>query len=322
MRASQRYTELVLQLLTHPTDLNLPPEVSFKNIRSVDQVGVEERATTLTKRSIKRESKVFALKLAITLCDLTTLEGQDTRGKITALCTKAIRPEPSNQNIPSDASVCVYPSLIPYARTRLTGTTVRVCSVATGFPSGQTPTKLKVEEAKWAVSQGADEIDMVINREAFLSGDYTRVYNEIRRVREACEDIKLKVILETGELATYDNVRCASLIAIEAGADFIKTSTGKINPAATLPVTLVMLESARDVFESTGRRVGIKAAGGIRHAKQAIQYLVLVNETLGSEWLSPTLFRLGASSLLNDILMQIRKEKTGHYQSKSYFTID
>ena len=305
-----------------PAGFELPIEVRMPRIGAVDQVGADERAAALAKRSIKRASKLHALELAISMCDLTTLEGQDTRGKVTALCTKALRPDPGDATIPSAAAVCVYPALVPHARARLEGTAVKVCSVATAFPSGQAPTELKVQETRWVAEQGADEIDMVIDRGAFLSGDYSKVYDEISRVKEACGDAHLKVILETGELVTYDNVRRASLLAIAAGADFVKTSTGKVSPAATLPVTLVMLEAVRDVFEETGRRVGVKAAGGIRRAKQAIQYLVLVNETVGPDWLTPELFRLGASSLLNDVLMQIRKEQTGRYQSGDYFTID
>jgi deoxyribose-phosphate aldolase len=288
----------------------------------VDQVGVEERAASLAKRSIKRESKLWALDLAIRMVDLTTLEGKDTPGKIRALAGKARRPDPTDPSIPSVAALCVYPNMIATARSALAGSTVKVASVATYFPSGQAPLAVKLEDVRQAVAAGADEIDMVIDRGAFLAGDYARVFDEIVAVKEATGDHHLKVILETGELETYDNVRRASVLAMAAGADFIKTSTGKIQPAATLPVVLVMLEAVRDVYEETGRRVGVKAAGGIRNAKQAVQYLVLVNETLGPEWLTPDLFRFGASSLLNDILLQIRKEKTGRYQSPDYFTID
>jgi deoxyribose-phosphate aldolase len=291
-------------------------------IGSVDQVGAEERAATLAKRSIKRESKLFALELAVRMTDLTTLEGADTPGKVAALCSKALRPDPVDPTIPPVAAVCVYPNLVPHAREKLEGSPVKVASVATAFPSGQSPTDIKVEDARRAVEFGADEIDMVIDRGAFLSGNYAKVYDEVRRVKEAIGESHLKVILETGELGTYDNVRRASLLAIAGGADFVKTSTGKIQPAATLPVTLVMLEAVRDVYEETGRRVGVKPAGGIRHAKQAVQHLVIVNETLGPEWLTPDLFRFGASSLLNDVLLQIRKERTGRYQSPDYFTVD
>jgi len=305
-----------------PRGFELPLEPRLPRIGSVDQVGAEERAASLAKRSIKRESKLFALDLAVRMCDLTTLEGADTPGKTAALCSKALRPDPTDLTVPPVAAVCVYPNLVSHARERLAGSGVKVASVATAFPSGQSPTDLKVAEAARVVELGADEVDMVIDRGAFLAGDYAKVYEEVRQVKEACVPAQLKVILETGELGTYDNVRRASLLAIAGGADFVKTSTGKIQPAATLPVVLVMLEAVRDVYEETGRRIGVKAAGGIRNAKQAVQYLVLVNETLGPEWLTPDLFRFGASSLLNDILLQIRKEKTGRYQSPDYFTID
>jgi deoxyribose-phosphate aldolase len=253
---------------------------------------------------------------------LTTLEGADTPGKVAALSSKAMRPDPSDLTVPPVAAVCVYPNLVPVALERVKGSGVLVASVATAFPSGQSPLEIKIEEAARVAEMGADEIDMVIDRGAFLAGNYARVYDEVRRIKEACGDAHLKVILETGELGTYDNVRRASLLAIAGGADFIKTSTGKIQPAATLPVTLVMLEAIRDVYEDTGRRIGMKPAGGIRHAKQAVQYLVLLHETLGVEWMTPDLFRFGASSLLNDCLLQIRKEKTGRYQSPDYFTLD
>jgi deoxyribose-phosphate aldolase len=241
---------------------------------------------------------------------------------VAALSSKAVRPDPADPTIPSVAAVCIYPDLIEVALDRVRGSGVKVAAVATAFPSGRSPLDLKVEEARRAVEAGAEEIDMVIDRGALLAGNYAKVFEEVRQVKEAVGDAHLKVILETGELGTYDNVRRASLLAVAGGADFIKTSTGKIQPAATLPVTLVMLEVVRDVFEETGRRVGVKAAGGVRHAKQAVQHLVLVNETLGPEWLTPDLFRLGASSLLNDLLLQIRKEKTGRYQNPDYFTLD
>ncbi|MDQ3893476.1 MAG: deoxyribose-phosphate aldolase [Actinomycetota bacterium] len=289
---------------------------------SVDQVAVEERAAALSRRSIKRSAKLFALELAVRCIDLTTLEGADTPGKVTALATKAIRPDPADPAVPSVAAICVYPNLVPSAVARTRDTSVKVASVATAFPSGQSPTEIKVAEARTAVELGADEVDMVIDRGALLSGRYAKVYDEVVRVKDAVGDAQLKVILETGELGTYDNVRRASLLAIAAGADFVKTSTGKVQPAATLPVALVMLEAIRDVYEETGRKVGFKPAGGIRQAKQAWQHLVLVHETLGPEWLTPDLFRLGASTLLNDVLMQLRKEKTGRYQSADYFTID
>jgi len=312
----------VAQAPALPTGFELPLEPRLPRIGAVDAVALEERAASLAKRSIKKDAKVFALELAIRVTDLTTLEGADTPGKVAALSSKAIRPDPSDPSIPSCAAICVYPNLVPVARERLQGTGVKVAAVATGFPSGQYPTAIKVADVRSAVELGADEIDMVIDRGAFLSGRYAKVYDEVVRVKEACGDVHLKVILETGELGTYDNVRRATLLAIAGGADFVKTSTGKINPAATLPVALCMLEAVRDVHEETGRRIGFKAAGGIRQAKQAIQHLVLVHETLGPDWLTPDLYRLGASSLLNDILMQLRKQKTGTYQSPDYFTVD
>jgi deoxyribose-phosphate aldolase len=291
-------------------------------VHTVDQVGAEERAASLAKRSIKRNAKLWALDLAIRCIDLTTLEGQDTPGKVAALCSKALHPDPTDPSVPAVASVVVYPSLVGLAVSRLRGTGVRVASVATAFPSGQSFTSIKVAETREAVAAGADEIDMVIDRGAFLSGNYQKVFDEIAQVKEACGQAHLKVILETGELGTYDNVRRASVLAMAAGADFIKTSTGKIQPAATLPVGLVMMEAIRDFNRETGRAVGFKAAGGIRTAKQAIAYLVVLNETLGPAWLTPERFRLGASTLLNDILMQIQKERSGAYQSGDYFTID
>jgi deoxyribose-phosphate aldolase len=289
---------------------------------SVDAVGLEERAATLAKRSIKRESKLLALELAIRMVDLTTLEGSDTPNRVASLVSKAVRPDPTDASVPSVAAVCVYPNLVPAAAEGVRGSTVRVASVATGFPAGQTATATKIAEVKAAVGAGAHEIDMVIDRSALLAGRRSQVVDEVARIKEACGDAHLKAILETGELGSYDMVRTASLLAIAGGADFIKTSTGKLPSAATLPVTLCMLEAIRDVRDDTGRRVGMKAAGGIRTAKQAIQYLVLVHETLGSEWLTPDLFRLGASSLLNDLLMQIRKQRTGVYQSAEYFSRD
>ena len=305
-----------------PAGFELPLEPRLPRVGSVDAVALEERAAGLAKRSIKRESKMFALDLAVRMMDLTTLEGADTPGKVSALASKAIRPDPADLTVPSVAAICVYPSLVPTAVERTRGTSVKVASVATAFPSGQSPTHIKVGEARDAVELGADEIDMVIDRGAFLSGRYAKVYDEIVQVKEAIGETHLKVILETGELGTYDNVRRASLLAMAAGADFIKTSTGKLPSSANLPVTLCMLEAIRDVHEETGRRVGMKAAGGIRQAKQAVQYLVQLHETLGTEWLTPDLYRLGASTLLNDVLMQIRKQKTGRYQSPDYFTVD
>jgi deoxyribose-phosphate aldolase len=305
-----------------PRGFELPLDLRLPRIGSVDQVAVEERAATLSRRSIKRESKLWALELAVRMMDLTTLEGADTPGKVAALSSKAIRPDPVDATVPSVAAVCVYPNLVPVAVERVRGSSVKVASVATAFPSGQAPLDVKLAEVRDVVEMGADEVDMVIDRGAFLSGRYAKVCDEIVRVKEACGDAHLKVILETGELGTYDNVRRASLLAMAAGADFIKTSTGKLPSSATLPVTLVMLEAIRDVHEETGRQVGMKPAGGIRTAKQAIQYLVLLHETLGLDWLTPDLFRFGASSLLNDVLMQIRKQKTGAYQSPDYFTVD
>jgi len=305
-----------------PAGFELPLKQRLPRIGSIDQVAVEARAADLAKRSIKKDAKLWALELAIRCCDLTTLEGQDTPGKVAALCSKAIRPDPSDPNVPSVAAVCVYPNLVPVAKERLGDSGVKVASVATYFPSGQAPLDVKLRDVEDAVAMGADEIDMVIDRGAFLSGRYAQVFDEIVRVKEVCRNAHLKVILEVAELGTYDNVRRASLLAMAAGGDFIKTSTGKLPGAATLPVQLVMLEAIRDVYEETGRRVGMKPAGGIRTAKNAIQYLVQVHETLGPEWLTPDLYRIGASSLVNDILMQIRKEKTGVYQSKDYFTND
>ena len=305
-----------------PNGFALPVEPRMPRVGSIDAVGVEARAGELAKRSIKRETKMQALELAIRCMDLTTLEGADTPGKVAALSSKALRPDPSDPSIPSVAAVCVYPNLVPAAVERVRGSGVKVASVATAFPSGQSSLAVKLDDVRQAVAAGADEIDMVIDRGAFLSGRYGQVYDEIVQVKEACGDAHLKVILETGELGTYDNVRRASLLAIAAGGDFIKTSTGKLSSAATLPVSLVMLEVIRDVYEETGRVVGFKPAGGIRTAKQAIQHLVLVDETLGADWLTPDRYRLGASSLLNDVLMQIRFQRTGRYSGPDYFTVD
>src|SRR6202171_803125 len=288
----------------------------------VDAVAAEERAASLAKRSLKKESKVWGLRTAISMMDLTTLEGKDTRGKVFALCQKAMRPDPANPDIPHVAAVCVYPSMIPFVKQALGSSGVHIASVATGFPSGQTYTSIKVDETRQAVAAGADEIDMVIDRGAFLSGNYQKVFDEVAEIKEACGPAHLKVILETGELANYDQVRKASLIAMFAGADFIKTSTGKAPVNATLPVTLVMLEAIRDFHHLAGKKVGMKPAGGISNSKLALAYLVLLYETMGPEWMTPDLFRFGASSLLNDLLMQIRKERTGVYQSGDYFTLD
>lgn len=288
----------------------------------VDAIAAEDRAASLAKRSLKKESKVWGLRMAISMMDLTTLEGKDTRGKVYALCQKAMRPDPLDPSIPHVAAVCVYPSMIPHVKKALGDSGVHIASVATGFPSGQTYTELKTQETRQAVAAGADEIDMVIDRGAFLSGNYQKVFDEIAEVKEACGPAHLKVILETGELANYDQVRKASLIAMFAGADFIKTSTGKAPTNATLPVTLVMLEAIRDFHHTTGVKVGMKPAGGIANAKLALAYLVLLYETMGAEWMNPEMFRFGASSLLNDVLMQLKKESTGAYQSGDYFTID
>jgi len=288
---------------------------------SIDQVMVEERAAAFTKRSIKTSAKLAGLKMAVAMMDLTTLEGKDTPGKVAYLCRKALRPIDARYDVPSCAAVCVYPSMVRCAR-RFLGddSPVHVASVATGFPSGQFSLRTRLEETRRAVADGADEIDMVIDRGVFLAGNHARVFDEIAAVKVACGAAHLKVILETGELVTYDHVRRASHLAMHAGADFIKTSTGKVTPAATLPVTLVMLEAIRDHFYATGARIGMKPAGGIRTAKQALAYLVMVKETLGDDWLTPDLFRFGASTLLNDVLMQIAKLTDGNYQSADYFS--
>jgi deoxyribose-phosphate aldolase len=287
----------------------------------VDQVGADQRAAMLGTRSIKTTAKAWALDLAIRMVDLTTLEGADTPGKVRALCAKARRPDPEDPSCPPVAAVCVYPAMVQVAASAGLGG-VHIASVATAFPSGQAPLPVKLADTEAAVRDGADEIDMVINRGAFLSGRYLQVFEEIVAVKQACGDAHLKVILETGELATYDNVRRASWLAMIAGADFIKTSTGKVQPAATLPVTLVMLEAVRDFREATGRQVGVKPAGGIRTAKDAIKYLVVVNETAGDDWLHPDWFRFGASTLLNDLLMQRTKMASGRYSGPDYFTLD
>ncbi|HEX6335518.1 MAG TPA: deoxyribose-phosphate aldolase [Jiangellaceae bacterium] len=288
----------------------------------VDQVGADARAAMLATRSIKTTAKKWAIDLAISMIDLTTLEGQDTPGKVRALCSKAQRPDPSDPSVPAVAAVCVYPDLAGVAAKALAGSGIHVASVATGFPSGRTSLEVKLADTREAIAAGADEVDMVIDRGAFLAGRYGQVFEEIVAVKQACGDAHLKVILETGELATYDNVRRASWLAMLAGADFIKTSTGKVAPAATLPVTLVMLEAVRDFRDATGRQVGVKAAGGIRTSKDAIRYLVLVNETAGDDWLDPNWFRIGASSLLNDLLMQRQRMSTGRYGGPDYFTLD
>ena len=293
-----------------------------KSAPPIDQIGVEERVSRFTKRSIKSSSKIAAMKMAISMMDLTTLDAKDTVGKVRQLCNKAIRPDESMPDIPSVAAVCVYPNMVAIAKEALLGTKIQVAAVATAFPSGMSTRDVKIRETKFAVSEGADEIDMVISRGKFLAGEYNFVFDEIAAIKEACGKAHLKVILETGELGTLDRVRQASDLAMHAGADFIKTSTGKIQPAATLPVTLVMLEAIRDFYFNHGKMIGMKPAGGISTAKLALQYLVMVHETLGDAWLSPDYFRFGASSLANDVLMQLRKQATGVYQSEDYFTKD
>jgi deoxyribose-phosphate aldolase len=296
--------------------------LGFSSGATVDQVMAEERAGSFAKRSIKTSAKLSGLKLAVAMMDLTSLEGKDTPGKIAYLCRKALQPAEAKYQVPPCAAVCVYPNLVRHARQFLgPATTVQVAAVATGFPSGQYPRRTKIDEVRRAVAEGADEIDMVIDRSAFLVGDHAKVFDEIAATKVACGPAHLKVILETGELVTYDNVRLASRIAMAAGADFIKTSTGKVQPAATMPVTLVMLEAIRDYFFETGIRIGMKPAGGIRNAKQALAYLVMVRETLGDDWLTPALFRFGASTLLNDVLMQISKTVDGNYQGPDYFSL-
>jgi deoxyribose-phosphate aldolase len=288
----------------------------------VDQVGAEARAAGLGTRSIKTTSKAYAIDLAISMVDLTTLEGQDTEGKVRALAAKAAHPDPSDPSCPQTAAVCVYPDMVATAKAALQGTGIKVASVATAFPSGRAALPIKLQDTRDAVAAGADEIDMVIDRGAFLSGRYLEVYDEIRAVKEACGPAHLKVILETGELQTYDNVRRASWLAMLAGGHFIKTSTGKVQPAATLPVTMIMLEAVRDFREATGTMIGVKPAGGIRTSKDAIKYLVTVNEVAGPDWLDPDWFRFGASTLLNDLLMQRIKMTTGRYSGPDYVTVD
>ncbi len=294
---------------------------SSGQIPTIDQIMVEERAAAFAKRSIKTSAKVAGLKLAMSMMDLTTLEGRDTPGKVAFVCRKAMEPADPRYGVPPCAAVCVYPNFVRVAKKFLSNSGVKVASVATAFPAGQMPLRLKLQEVRSAARDGADEIDMVIDRGAFLAGDHDRVFDEISSTKEACGAAHLKVILETGELQTYDNVRIASEIAMRAGADFIKTSTGKVSPAATMPVTLVMLEAIRDHFYETGLRIGMKPAGGIRTAKQALAYLVMLKETLGDDWLTPDLFRFGASTLANDVLMQIAKTVDGNYQSGDYFSL-
>ena len=296
--------------------------INIQKSKSIDQVNTQERVTRLFSRSIKKESKMQALYLALSMIDLTTLEGKDSEGKVKQLCYKASHLHHKHPGLPNVAAICVYPTMVPIAKKALEGTGINVASVATAFPSGMADINAKLDEVKSVVDAGADEVDMVISRGRFLNGDYDYVSDEISQVKDACGKAHLKVILETGELVTLDNVQLASDIAMEAGADFIKTSTGKVSPAATPPVVLTMLEAIRDFQTKTGKKIGMKPAGGIGTAKQAIQYLVMIKETLGEDWLSPDLFRFGASSLANDILMQIMKQTTGQYQSKDYFSID
>jgi deoxyribose-phosphate aldolase len=326
-----------MSTLEFPMSLVLPNDVSdlaevtasesalrgfLHGLPGVDQVGAEKRVATLCTRSIKQASKGFALDLAIRMVDLTTLEGADTPGKVRSLCAKAMRPDPSDPGVPPVAAVCVYPDLVATAVEALQGSGIHVASVATAFPSGRSSLEIKLIETRDAVAAGADEVDMVIDRGAFLSGRYGQVLDEIVAVKDACGDAHLKVILETGELATYDNVRRASWLALAGGGDFIKTSTGKVSPASTLPVTMIMLEAVRDFAQLTGEIRGVKSAGGIRTAKDAVRYLVLVHEVAGAEWLRPDRYRFGASSLLNDLLMQVRKQASGHYWSSDRVTMD
>lgn len=296
------------------------PDLS--KITPVDQTGVEERISRLNTRSIKKETKLAGMKLALSMIDLTTLEGKDTPGKVRQLCYKAMHLHDEMPGLPNVAAVCVYPTLVKTAKQTLGNSGVKVASVATGFPSGQTSLEIKISETKFAVGEGADEIDMVIPRGAFLAGEYNRVFDEIAIIKENCGSARLKVILETGELSTLDNIKKASILAIHAGADFIKTSTGKISPAATQPVVLVMVQTIADHYRTTGKMVGMKPAGGISTSKMALQYLVMVREILGEKWLDSEWFRFGASSLANDILMQLRKEWTGNYQNADYFSRD
>ena len=313
------------RLTAHDVDEAAQSTAAMRNLvlglPGVDEVGAQGRVTMLGTRSIKTTAKSWAIDTAISMIDLTTLEGMDTAGKVRALCSKAMRPDPMDPSVPHVAAVCVYGDMVAVARAEV-GDTMHVAAVATAFPSGRAELDVKLADTRHAVDAGADEIDMVIDRGAFLEGDLAQVFDQIKAVKQACGEAHLKVILETGELHTLDNVRRASWLAMLAGADFIKTSTGKVTPAATLPGTLVMLEAVRDYHESTGLHIGVKPAGGIRTAKDAIKYLVTVNETAGPDWLDPELFRFGASSLLNDLLMQRTKLATGHYPGPDYFTLD
>lgn len=295
---------------------------NLNHLTPYDKVGVQERVNRFCTRSIKKSSKTDGLKLALSMIDLTTLEGKDTPGKVRQLCYKALHLHDSMQDLPTVAAVCVYPTYVALAKKELEGSGIQVASVATAFPSGQSSLETKLLDTRFAVDQGADEIDMVISRGEFLSGHYAYVFDEIAAVKEACGNAHLKVILETGELDTLDNVRKASELAMHAGADFIKTSTGKIQPAATLPVTYVMLDAIKDYYLKTGKQIGMKPAGGISTSKLALQYLVMLNEMLGEQWMNKAYFRFGASSLANDILMQLAKAETGFYQSANYFSKD
>ena len=301
------------------TNINIP---DFSIPSRVDQVGIEERASRFTKRSIKNETKINGLLLTLNMIDLTTLEGKDSEGKVRQLCSKAKHLHEAYPGLPTVAAVCVYPNMVGIAKNALGNSGVKVAAVATAFPSGQSSREIKILDTKMAVDLGADEVDMVISRGRFLQGDYNYVFDEIAEIKQACGNARLKVILETGELVTFDKVRKASDIAMYAGADFIKTSTGKISPAATMPVTLVMLEAIRDFYYKTGKKIAMKPAGGISKAKLALHYLVMLNETLGEDWMNNEWFRFGASSLANDVLMQLMKQKTGVYQSANYFSND
>jgi deoxyribose-phosphate aldolase len=298
----------------HPAEMLRSP--------TVDQVGIEERVDRLNKRSIKKSSKVFALKLALSMLDLSTLAGDDSPGKVRQLCAKARHLHDVLPDLPHVAAICIYPTMIPYARPELEGSGIKIAAVASGFPSGQYPLSTRLEETRMAVEAGADEIDMVISRGRMLAGDYAFVFDEVAAIKEACGSALLKVILETAELGALDTVRKASDIAMRAGADFIKTGTGKVTPGSTLPVALVMLEAIRDFYYQTGKKIGMKPAGGVDTAKIALQYLVMLRETLGQDWLTPDLYRIGASKLANDLLMQLAKEQSGVYQSIDYFSKD
>tara|TARA_Y100001934_G_C12378991_1_gene791114 strand:+ start:826 stop:1734 length:909 start_codon:yes stop_codon:yes gene_type:complete len=302
--------------------MSASPAILAGDSPAIDEVGVKERVARFRTRSIKKESKIQALELILSMIDLTTLEGKDTEDKVRRLCQKATHLHDALPGLPKVAAICVYPSMVKTARSALEGSGVKTASVSTAFPSGQDDLKQRINQTKRAVRDGAEEIDMVISRGRFLAGDHDFVTEEIKAVKEACGNAHLKVILETGELHTLDNVRKASDLAIRAGTDFIKTSTGKVQPAATMEVTLVMLEAIRDHYYETGQRIGMKPAGGISKAKLAVQYLVMLRETLGNEWLTPDLFRFGASSLANDVLMQLVKQSTGVYQSSNYFSLD